>query len=345
MDNSHPEAKYAFISHRNTEVDLNVATKLYDFFVEQRVDCWIDKKHLVSSEWREQINNRIQNCSVFIIIVSKDSLASQEVKNEIHTVRDMYDRHVDVTIFPVAIDNSLFDNNDSDPVFLRQFQGEVINDLSDLDTSFKKLFARLSGKLGIAKNNRNDFELSPNMEELIKYKGEDSIVFIDNCVKTIRRDAFSGNDHLEKVVIPESVTTIEKYAFNRCPNLKDVDGMLKVQDIGKDAFFNTPLMDNDMVIVNGVLLSYKTDEPIIKIPGGVRVIANKCFELSNIEEVILPEGLEYIGSKAFADCYNLKKINIPSSVIGIGGKAFDCDDKLKEIVCDEKYKQLFEGRF
>ena len=343
MDNHFSKAKFAFISHRNKGSNLEVALKLKDFLTSRHIDCWIDRHDLGAEEWRKQINYQLQRCSVFIIICSEDTFFSEEIKTEIHTVRDIYDRHEEITIFPVAIDNYLFDSKEADPVFLRQFEGEIITDLNDLETSFKKILFKLGDKLSIVENDKNDFYFANNFEELTQYVGKDQVVYIPDCAKTIRRNAFCGNDYLEKVIIPDSVEIVEKYAFNNCPNLKDVDGMNQVKDIDKNAFFNAPLLERDIQIINGVLFSYNTNDKCIKIPDGVRVIANRCFEGNeNIEEVVLPETIEYIGKKAFGGCSNLKKINIPNSSLETADKAFyDCNSSIKEIFFEDKYKKAF----
>lgn len=342
MDNHFSKAKFAFISHRNKGSNLEVALKLKDFLTSRHIDCWIDRHDLGAEEWRKQINYQLQRCSVFIIICNEDAFSSEEIKTEIHTVRDIYDRHEEITIFPVAIDNYLFDSKEADPVFLRQFEGEIITDLNDLETSFKKILFKLGDKLSIVENDKNDFYFANNFEELTQYVGKDQVVYIPDCVKLISRNAFSGNDYLEKVIIPDSVEVVEKFAFNRCSNLKDVDGMNMVKDIDKNTFYESPLMDKDVVIINDILLSYNSSDKCIKIPDGIRVIANRCFEGNEgIEEVVLPEGLEYIGKKAFSGCSNLSKINIPSSIKKIDEIAFDGAKVEKEIVFDDKYKHLF----
>ena len=45
--------------------------------------------------------------------------------------------------------------------------------------------------------------------------------------------------------------------------------------------------------------------------------------ISHQAEIRIPSSLERIGSEAFAECYELRSINIPDSIIVIGNDAFE----------------------
>lgn len=61
---------------------------------------------------------------------------------------------------------------------------------------------------------------------------------------------------------------------------------------------------------------------IITIPNDVKVIKEMCFASTNIEEVILPEGIEVIEARVFANCNKLGKINFPETLNAIKERAF-----------------------
>lgn len=70
----------------------------------------------------------------------------------------------------------------------------------------------------------------------------------------------------------------------------------------------------------------------ITIPADVKTIGKMCFASTDVEEIILPEGIKRIESKAFADCFNLKKINFPEGLESVEDRAFMNCGSLTEII-------------
>lgn len=70
----------------------------------------------------------------------------------------------------------------------------------------------------------------------------------------------------------------------------------------------------------------------VTIPAGVKIIGKMCFASTDVEEIILPEGIKCIESKAFADCFNLKKINFPEGLETVEGRAFMNCGSLTEVI-------------
>mgnify|MGYP000072543263 CR=1 FL=1 len=71
----------------------------------------------------------------------------------------------------------------------------------------------------------------------------------------------------------------------------------------------------------------------ITIPADVKTIGKMCFASADVEEVILPEGIKCIESKAFADCFNLKKINFPEGLEAVKDRTFmNCGSLVKVIL-------------
>ena len=71
----------------------------------------------------------------------------------------------------------------------------------------------------------------------------------------------------------------------------------------------------------------------ITIPADVKTIGKMCFASADVEEVILPDGIKCIESKAFTDCFNLKKINFPKGLESIEDRVFiDCSSLVEVIL-------------
>ena len=56
--------------------------------------------------------------------------------------------------------------------------------------------------------------------------------------------------------------------------------------------------------------------------GTVRIEAFAFYSDTSLDEVVLPEGIQFIGEKAFANS-SVKKVNLPDSLTSIANDAFD----------------------
>ncbi len=69
-----------------------------------------------------------------------------------------------------------------------------------------------------------------------------------------------------------------------------------------------------------------------RVLDGTVVICDKAFaECSDLKEINIPTSVTCIGNKAFKECKNLQQINIPTSVTCIGDETFSGCSDLKEI--------------
>ena len=137
-------------------------------------------------------------------------------------------------------------------------------------------------------------------------------------VTSIREWAFSQLS-LTSVIIPDSVTNIESFAFFYCSALTSVSIPDSVTSIGQDVFGHTPWLkakqaENSLVIVNDILLDGSTCEGEVTIPDGVRIIIDNAFsKCSGLTSVIIPDGVTSIAEFAFFDCSNLTSVTIKNS--------------------------------
>ncbi|MBQ6706066.1 MAG: leucine-rich repeat domain-containing protein [Clostridia bacterium] len=96
------------------------------------------------------------------------------------------------------------------------------------------------------------------------------------------------------------------------------------------------------------ITKYIGSESIVTVPTTIENLPVKSISdwslegCQNITSIILPDGLEEIGYKAFADCSALKEINIPNSVKEIGERAFHGCVSLVELTIPKSVTKIGE---
>lgn len=139
--------------------------------------------------------------------------------------------------------------------------------------------------------------------------------------------AFKGKTYMKTVKIPETVTKIDSYAFEKCQSLTSLTIPNSVTTLGYRMCAESPALKS------------------VVIGSGVKEIPNGCFvDCTSLSSVSLPYGLEkilgsvgYYGS--FAGCTALTSINIPSTVTIIKEMAF-CRSGLTSIVIPDSVTEI-----
>lgn len=110
------------------------------------------------------------------------------------------------------------------------------------------------------------------------------------------------------------------------------EGYVKGETCEQKPMFTT---DND-TLVKCALNGQKT----VTIPEGIKAVGRKCFAGTNVEEVVLPEGIETIDSDAFNFCTKLKKINFPETLKVIDHGAFNGCFSLETVILPKVMKEI-----
>ena len=202
-----------------------------------------------------------------------------------------------------------------------------------------------NGEATVAGTNLADDQTSVIIPETVTIDGN------EYPVTAIGNEAFQGCSNLTAITIPNSVKIIGGGAFTNCTNLESINIPASVETLGNNIFeecYNLAEITVDdgnayYSAVDGVLFdknqtvlvacpSGKTDS--YTVPSTVTEISHYAFQnCFQLEEVILPDGLEGIGKGAFFNCDNLESIIIPESVTWIDYNAFDNCDNLT-IYCE-----------
>ena len=145
--------------------------------------------------------------------------------------------------------------------------------------------------------------------QITGYNGSSTTVSIPSTLDgktdtSIGSSAFTLNNTITKVSIPDTVTTISEYAFLGCSNLTSVQIGKNVTKIVVGAFGGCEGLTTALL-------------------PGVEVIGNKAFAYcSKLADVGLGENLRAVGEGAFLNCPEYKHAYIPGSVEQIGTYAF-----------------------
>ena len=160
---------------------------------------------------------------------------------------------------------------------------------------------------------------------------------VPESVTAIERYAFYDCENLLNVKIPEGLTEIGKSAFSGCKSLAAVSIPKSVTKIGFEAFYNTALSNNksnwdgDVLYIGDCLVDANVNvSGDIEIKQGTRLIAEMAFGryfgdgdmYGMLKTVTVPTGVKIICDGAFGGCYGMEKIVIPSSVTQMGKDVF-----------------------
>lgn len=150
---------------------------------------------------------------------------------------------------------------------------------------------------------------------------------LPKTIQTISSSAFSGSG-LKSIVMPDSVTKIDKKAFLECKALTDVTLNEGLEQIGAEAFKDCENLKEIEIpdSVNNLGTKIFADcDALSKVDLGtsMTVIPNEMFyQCKSLEQIKLPYGITEIGESAFANCVNFKEITIPQATEKIAASVF-----------------------
>lgn len=151
-------------------------------------------------------------------------------------------------------------------------------------------------------------------------------VKLSNVAKIGER-AFSGCIGLKEIILPQSLTEIGEYAFN------------------KTALASITLPQSIDKVGNGWFSGCKYLETVY-FDGKIKEIGDSAFSSCiSLKDIEIPSSVVSIGNSAFNSCTSLKNIEIPSSVVSIGKFAFIGCSALSEVLFNEGLKTIGESAF
>ena len=133
---------------------------------------------------------------------------------------------------------------------------------------------------------------------------------IPNSVKSINDWAFYGGSFFTSVFISNGVTSIGRGAFLNCSCLTSVSIPNSVTNIGYECFYGCNKLSSAMIGDNNANVA-------------ATVIGGRAFyQCSGLESVLIGNNVKQIERDAFNGCINLTSATIPNSVTDLGSHVF-----------------------
>lgn len=192
-------------------------------------------------------------------------------------------------------------------------------------------------------------------------------VELPEAITEIREGVFMGCTALTKVKYGSQITKIGKSAFEKCEGLKSISVPNTVEEIGENALAGTSITQIEIpstvtTLGRGVLSGCSYIETIVapvtlystfgemfsdaaNAPGSIvsktvksvtinstqNISANFFEECTSIEEIIVGEGIQKVGSYAFSNCSQLKYLSLPATLTSLSASSTNECIRLYEI--------------
>ena len=172
---------------------------------------------------------------------------------------------------------------------------------------------------------------------------------VPTCVRKIAKDAFR-NSRVKKVVLPGGIEEIDTSAFEYNQNLIEINLPESLDIIANHAFYmcrsmTKVILPESLSVLGDYAFAYvgsATGGGIgsLTVPGGIKVIGDYAFKnCDGINYLTIEDGVKEIGNGAFYGT-DMKKVEIPSSVISMGSEVFSQSHSLQEIVFTDGFKEI-----
>lgn len=151
-------------------------------------------------------------------------------------------------------------------------------------------------------------------------------VTIPASVRVIGTGAFYGCSSLREVDLPEGLEQVGQEAFRNCKALEQIELPDSLNEPGKAMFFGCTslknvVLPNKLTYLPDGMFEECTMEEIV-LPGTLVTIGKRAFAACGLKCIVIPEGVERIGAEAFEGCNYLSEVQLPDSLMSIGGAAF-----------------------
>ncbi len=161
---------------------------------------------------------------------------------------------------------------------------------------------------------------------------------VPDFVSSIGLCAINGCNGLTSLVIPKSVTVIEKDNFELCEQLASL-----VVEQGNPMFDSRDNCNAIIVTATNTLVHGCNGSSI---PKGIEVIADSAFsQRRNLSSISIPDSVVYIGEFAFLCCFSLESDILLQGIHQVTRCCFDGCSRLKKVSIGSGIESVESGAF
>lgn len=161
---------------------------------------------------------------------------------------------------------------------------------------------------------------------------------VPDFVSSIGLCAINGCNGLTSLVIPKSVTVIEKDNFELCEQLASL-----VVEQGNPMFDSRDNCNAIIVIATNTLVHGCNSSSI---PDSIEVIADSAFsQRRNLSHISIPGSVVYLGEFAFLGCYSLESEIKLQGIHQVTRSCFDGCSSLKKVSIGSGIESVESGAF
>ncbi len=147
-------------------------------------------------------------------------------------------------------------------------------------------------------------------------------------IKRIGVSAFWHNTELKELIFPESLETIDNYAFSQCAAVNKIVFNDKLQSMGQESFYHC------------------SNVSVLEFPTSLEKVGQWCFyECTSLIKITFKDNLDYIGWGSFYGCNQLKDADLGNGNLTIESYAFSDCTSLTNISIGKNIKEIRSGAF
>lgn len=200
------------------------------------------------------------------------------------------------------------------------------------------------------------YSISNDVVTINAYTGSNGDVVIPAYIEgypvtKIKDDAFSGNDTIITMKLPETIVYIGASAFGDCTSLTSINIPAGVTNIIAGTFAGCESLQSislpeSIIAIGDCAFFWCKSLTHIDIPANVRYMGGQMFgSCTKLVSVSYPEGITAVNWGDFEGCTSLTTVSLPSTITVIDGYAFSGCTSLVNITLPSGTTTIKTGAF